>query len=48
MLHRARPVRQDLAATAALVLRRIDRHLAQHDLKTSNASPVTSKGDHAE
>jgi hypothetical protein len=40
MPHRAR----DLAATAALFARSIDRHLAQHDFKTSRAAPVTSKG----
>jgi len=32
------------AITAALFARSIDRHLAQHDLKTSRAAPVTSKG----
>jgi hypothetical protein len=41
---RARLARQDLAATAAPFARSIDRHLAQHDLKTSRAAPVTSKG----
>jgi hypothetical protein len=40
MPHRARVVRRDLAATAALFARSIDRHLAQHDLKTSRAAPV--------
>jgi len=42
--HRARLVRRDLAATAALLARSIDRHLAHHDLKTSRAARVTSKG----
>jgi hypothetical protein len=41
--HTARLVRRDLAATAALFARSIDRHLAQHDLKTNRAAPVTSK-----
>ena len=41
-------VRRDLATTAALFARSIDRHLAKHDLKTSRAAPATSKGDHAE
>jgi len=42
--HRARLVRRDLAATAALLARSIDRHLAHHDLKTRRAARVTSKG----
>jgi hypothetical protein len=37
-------VRRDLAATAALFARSIDRRLVKHDLKTSCAAPVTSKG----
>jgi hypothetical protein len=36
--------RRDLAATAALFARSIDRHLAQHDLTTSRAAPAASKG----
>jgi len=40
----ARLVRLALAATAALFARSIDRHLAEHDLKTSLAAPVGSKG----
>jgi hypothetical protein len=44
MSHRARLVRRDLAATAALFARSIDRHLAQHDLKTSRAAPVRREG----
>jgi hypothetical protein len=39
----ARLVRRDLAATTALFVRSIDRHLAQRDLKTSCAAPVMSK-----
>jgi len=46
MPRKARLVRRDLAATAALFARSIHWHLAKHDLKTSCAAPVTSKGDH--
>src|SRR5215470_12142638 len=44
----ARLVRRDLAATAALFARSIDRHLAQHDLNTSRAAPGHVARGHAE
>jgi len=49
MPHRTRAWSGEIfTAAAGLFARSIDRHLAQHELKTSRAAPVASKGDRAE